>query len=648
MITFGKNNGWRVFALLCLFCVLFAGNVLAQEREFSTDNKEAISMLRGGMKAMDNSDVNRAISYFNRAVKLDAGFVEAHMYLGYIYLKKRDYPHAITWFENAIRISGDLHINNYMLLAEAQVGDHRFDAAIKNLEHYLANEDIGSKQRKSAEYILGNIRFRQEAMNNPVPFKPVNMGSGVNTKDDEYLPAITADGKTLIITRKEPVGDRYRPDYAEDFYVSKNRGGTWTEAKNIGAPINTKYNEGAQCLSPDGRTLYFTGCNRPLGKGLCDIYMSEKVGGKWSRPVNLGYPVNSEEWDSQPSISADGRTLYFASSRKGGKGSSDIWKSVRGADGKWSEPENLSINTAKEEISPCIHPDDRTLYFASNGHPGMGKLDLFVARKPVGGTFGEPTNLGYPINTAKDDACMIVSADGQLGYFASDREDTRGKLDIYSFELYEEARPTAVNYVRGKVTDLETTEPLEAEFELYELETGTLVAAAKSDPINGAFLVTLPKGQEYALSVKKNGYLFYSENFVVDQDESGQSATELEVQLQKLKKDAKIELKNIFFETASFALNPRSQVELKQLAAFLAQNPGFSLQIEGHTDNVGDAGSNQRLSEQRANAVVEYLVSQGAVKANLTAVGYGAAQPRSSNDSEAGRAQNRRIEVRVK
>ena len=503
--------------------------------------------------------------------------------------------------------------------------------------------------KAKAEKAIKNAEFAKEAIKNPVDFKPYNLGNLVNSDRYEYFPTLTTDEQTLIFTRRvAKKAEKYMTSSGddEDFFMTKKRNGEWLPAINMGEPLNSAYREGAQCISPDGQYIYFTGCNRPDGKGLCDIYVAKKKGNSWSKPQNLGYPVNTGKWESQPSLSSDGKTLYFASDRGGGKGSIDIWKSVKNEDGTWSKPQNLSeINTSQKEEAPFMHADGQTLYFASSGHPGMGGMDLFYTRLK-NGKFEKPVNLGYPLNTASDENTLTVGASGTTAYFASDREDGVGKLDIYGFELHPEARPNKVSYTLGMVYDADTKKPLEANFQLIDLATEEVVVKSHSDEVNGEFLVCLPPNRDYALNVSKEGYLFHSENFSLKTSKNAEPY-KLLIPLQDIAIDKPVVLKNVFFETAKYNLVDASKVELNKLLNFLNNNPSITIEVGGHTDNQGDKVSNQLLSENRAKSVMTYLITNGISEARISAKGYGDEKPIADNVTEEGRAKNRRTEFKI-
>jgi outer membrane protein OmpA-like peptidoglycan-associated protein len=293
-----------------------------------------------------------------------------------------------------------------------------------------------------------------------------------------------------------------------------------------------------------------------------------------------------------------------------------------------------------------IHPDGKTLYFSSNGHPGLGGLDIFVSRKDEDGKWGEPQNLGYPINTKDDENSLLVSASGDIAYFASDREGGQGGLDLYKFKLYNEARPQMVTYAQGVVFDAKTKERLGARFELIDLESGEQVVESYSNPGNGEFLVSLPSGRDYALNVSREGYLFYSDNFTLSQ-ESATAPKQLEVPLKRIEEGSSVVLNNVFFDVDQYKLKPQSKVELDKLIEFLKLNPELRIEISGHTDNVGTDEANKVLSQNRAQSVVDYLLENGISKDRLSAKGFGESKPIASNDNEEGRAKNRRTEFEV-
>ncbi len=424
---------------------------------------------------------------------------------------------------------------------------------------------------------------------------------------------------------------------------------TWRMYQNLGKPINTNDNEGALTISPDGKSIYFTACNRKDGKGSCDIYYTQKIGNKWLDPVNIGEPINTDRWESQPSISSDGKTLYFTSDRPNGKGRRDIWVSHKEENGQWSEPENLGdkINTLYDDQCPFIHPDNRTLYFSSDGHIGMGEADILMTQRGADGKWPTPQNLGYPINTKENETSLVVSANGKNAYFASSRYGTKGNLDLYTFELSDTNQPYPVTYVKGVVTDHLTGVKLDAKIQLIDLKTGKLAVETNSDVITGEYLVCLLSGRDNALNIAKRNYLFHSENFSLSENMDPDVNYNINVALHPIKAGEHMVLKNIFYQTNHYELMEESKVELNKLVSFLNDYPAIKILITGHTDNVGDYKYNLALSNDRAKAVYTYLIQNDISPARLKYKGLGSNKPIADNKTAEGRSVNRRTEVEI-
>jgi outer membrane protein OmpA-like peptidoglycan-associated protein len=411
--------------------------------------------------------------------------------------------------------------------------------------------------------------------------------------------------------------------------------------------VNTPDNEAAQSISNDGQWLVFTAMGRQQSMGNFDIYFSFLTPQGWSEAVNAGFNVNSDQWDSQPCLSSDKEDLYFASRRLGGFGGIDIYVCHLQPSGRWGAAVNLgpSINTAGDDQCPFIHADNQTLYFTSNGLQGYGGNDLFLSRKGPDGAWGKPENLGYPINTINDEGTLFIAADGVTAYYASDRSDSRGSHDIYSFELRPEIRPIKTLWVRGQVTDKKTLQGLSSTVELTDLASKQVITKIQTDE-TGHYLVTLPLGKDYAFTINRKGYLFYSDNFLM----SGlphDTTYEKNIALQPIEANASVVLNNIFFDVNKSELKPASQAELDMLVLLLNENPTVKIEISGHTDNAGKPADNLVLSNNRAKAVVNYLVSKNIAPARLVAKGYGETKPVADNKTEQGKALNRRTEMKV-
>lgn len=641
------NHPLRIFLFIPL---LFLGMALqAQIQPKTTSSKRAERYFLDAQEYYSGRALDKALEATGKALKDDPMFVEAWLLQGEMQLEAQQPEEAVASFKRAVSINADFFPPVYYRTAMVELSLGRYAEAKEDIDRFLNYPRIPQDLAGKARSALKTAEYGAWAVQHPVPFNPINLGDSVNTPDDEYVNAITSDEQQLYFTRLVPVHPEHPEQRMEDFYVSGKCDTTWCRAKSLGSPINTELNEGAIFISPDGKFLFFAACNREDGFGSCDIYGARREGNRWSLPVNLGPVVNSPAWDSQPSFSSDGKTLYFASKRPGSKGSSDIWKTELQSDGTWSVPVNLgdSINTSLEEMAPFIHPDDQTLYFSSRGHQGMGGQDLFMSRRDISGNWGRPRNLGYPINSYSDEITLIVKPSGDLAYISSDKLGGKGRQDIYAFPLYREAQPLQATYFKGIVFDKVTKQRLQAVFELINLSTGKLVTRSTSDPVTGEFLLSLPTGKDYALNVSRPGYLFYSDNFSLSGTNTVAKPFIKDIPLQKIQAGEKVVLRNIFFDTDKFSLKQESVVELDRLVALLKANPELRIEISGHTDNQGGAAYNLTLSGNRAKAVYEYLISKGIAATRLDYKGYGLTQPVDTNATEEGRANNRRTEFRV-
>ncbi len=638
------------FLLLVTLWGMPMSELTAQPIELSSKSKKACKAYMKAASYYQAKDYAYALIELDRATNTDPYFIEAWMMKGDIKEDQKHIEEAISCYEKALEINPDFFPRNFYNLARLQLSLGKYADSKKNYEIYLSYPDPNPHLLPRIRFDLQCCDFAIWATGHPVPFDPQNMGDSINTQYNEYSPTLTVDEQTFIITRQRPRDEMtiHSLDFEEDFFISKRIEGAWGKARKMPSPMNSHGNEGAQCISPDGKFMYLTICNRADGYGSCDLYYSKREGDKWSTPKNMGNVVNSSTWDSQPTISPDGKTIYFASAREGTKGNMDLWKTTF-VNGIWQKPVNLgdSINTSRGEMSPFIHPDGRTLYFTSNGHVGMGLNDIYFSRMDTAGNWSKPVNLGYPINTYKDEGFLIVNAKGDKAYFASDQLGGYGGLDLYTFELYEEARPVVVTYMKGVVYDKNTMGKLEASFELIDLATGDIVVSSSSDPVTGEFLVSLPNERNYALNVSLQGYLSFSENFTLKGEHDKTDPFLKDIPLQPLQEGAIVILKNIFFDFDKYELLPESRIELDRWVEHLSKNPRLKIEIGGHTDNKGSKEYNQLLSENRARSVYNYLIEKGIDKTRLTYKGYGLTMPIDTNDTEEGRANNRRTEFKV-
>ena len=606
-------------------------------------NKKAGEIYGQAIEEAQNRNFTASIKHLNEALALDPKFVDVYLTRSNVYAAIKDYAASVADFDIAMRMDS-VYSKVYLLpysISLAGVG--KFQQALNAVNEFLATPSLNQQSLKAGNYrksvYLFALDYEKKHPAKDYVFAPVNLGENINTKDLEYFPSLTIDGKKMIFNR--------RINNDEDFYESDLVDGKWSKAEPLGGKVNTNLNEGAQNISQDGQLLIFTGCNYPEGEGSCDLYFSVMTNNGWSEPQNLGPVVNTDLWESSPSLSPDKRDLYFSSRRPGGFGGSDIWVTHRLLNGKWSRPENVgeAVNTSGDEGCPFMHADNETLYFTSNGHTGYGMTDLFFSKKVNDSSWVVAENLGYPVNTIDDEGSLIVAADGKTAYYASDGADNKGGIDIYSFQLREDIRPLKTLWVKGKVFDKKTNTGLPSSVELTDIKTGNRISKIQTDE-DGNYLVTLPVGKDYAFNVNRKGYLFYSDNFSLQKNNSD-SAFIVNIPLQPIEKGATIVLKNIFFETGKFDLQNESKSELNKLVNLLNDNPNLKIQIDGHTDNVGQEKDNLLLSTNRAKAVVGYLLSKAINTQRLTYKGFGSSKPVANNTTEAGKALNRRTELSI-
>lgn len=640
MIEIKRKVGiWIVSCLLLAACGT-ANTVNGQ----GSIPKKAQVFFNKGLQKQGYGEYNDAITLFKQAIKKAPGFIDAYDALGNTYQKNNEPKKSISVYKKLLELKSD----HYFALYELGKIYHEagtLDSAEYFYRNFLNVNRTNDSYAKEAQMKMSNIAFAKIAIKNPADISPINMGKSINTSEQEYSPAFSIDENTIYITRRTGDLTDRRPN--EDLYFATKNENGWDKIKNLGPPINTVENEGAFSVSADGHYIFFTSCSRSGGKGQCDIWLTIDKNGKWGEPLNLQAPINTKYWESQPSIASNGRVLYFTSDRPGGFGGTDIWKSEF-SDSGWIAPVNLGrdINTSKDEQFPFIHSDNVTLYFSSEGHPGMGKSDLFITRLQPDGEWDTPKNLGYPINTSGYDWNMIVTRDGSSAYYSSDNmPDGEGGLDIYTFQLPENLRAKRVSYVRGYVRDAATLKPLSASVVLTPLD-GNKSTISYADGPKASFVVPLKADIQYALTIDKKGYLFHSENFDMP-NVPNDKPFEIYIDLDRLEEGKTVVLNNIFFDTDKFELKSESTTELEKLSRFMTENSTVHIEIGGHTDNVGSSSYNLKLSNDRAKSVYEYLTANGVDLERLSYRGYGDASPVTDNDTKEDRSTNRRTEFKI-
>lgn len=612
----------------------------------ATKNKKAAEFFTQAENYRVRGQFAESLEYLRLAIEKDDEFYDAYLMMGIIQKAKGDLFDARTNFEKLLTLARDNQAPAYFELADLYIQIQEYEKAKDMASRFLALKPTNKRRRQEAEQFLENATFALENSARMESFDPRPLPPEVNFFPMQYFPVLTIDGQGIIYTRRLGVS----MDFDEDLVISrKNENGAWQEPETFSENINSENNEGTCTLSADGRSLIFTSCYGREGYGSCDLFISYKTGDSWSVPENLGSVVNGPSWESQPSLSADGRILYFVSNRPGGVGNRDIWVTTRDENDAWTTPRNLgpSINTRYEDVSPFIHPNNTTLYYASNGRTGFGGYDIYYTQRR-GESWEEVKNLGAPINTGEDQVSLFISSDGLKGYYSlEDQSDPQVKSKLYEFDVPEDMQVAARTfYVTGTITDAETGEPLEAEIELFDILSEERTALVSSDAENGRYLIVLAEGSEYALYVNGAGYLFNSASFNFEEGQHLESVTR-DIALTPIRQGSESVLNNIFFETDKYALRDKSTTELDKVVRFLEQNPEVRIEIAGHTDNVGTPAYNLELSARRAGEVYNYLVSKGIDKERLVSKGYGQTQPAFANDSEENRSRNRRITFRI-
>jgi outer membrane protein OmpA-like peptidoglycan-associated protein len=652
------SNYITIFFILML-SLLQAQQTVAPGQLTSTD-KKAIKLFNEAKRFYDGRQDGKAEESLKKAIKQDKNFMEPHMLMAAICLVQNRQKERAEHLQRAIELGPNFFVENYFFLAETEFRLTELEKAKLHYQQFLKFTRIHPDEREQAEFMLKCADFSIEARKHPLSIQFRNMGEAVNSSEFDYFPTITADEQNLYYTRRLPCASCIG-SWQEDLFLAKAGPQGWSTGRVV-QELSSQGNEGAPSVSADGNYMFITmsqemgggymGGNAK-GYGSCDIFYTQKINGRWTKPVNLGPSINSAQWESQPSFSSDGKTLYFVRGnplRNGTVKNIDIFYSVVEADGKFGTARRLpeNINSKDEEESVFIHPDNQTLYFSSRGHVGMGGADIFMSRRKADGNWGDPVNLGFPVNSADDENSLLVSPSGRMAYFASDREGGVGGLDLYEFELPAQLKPEAITYVKGSVYHAQTRQPLEASFELIDLDSQKSLTRSYSQK-NGEFLVTLTANKNYLVNVSREGFLFYSDNFILkDLKTDFNKPFVLNIPLEPIDTGSTVELKNVFFDVNKSELRPESCTELDKLVAFLLKNPNLKIELGGHTDNTGDKKANQLLSENRAKAVQQYLVSAGKIGVGrLSYKGYGDSRPKVPNDTAENKAKNRRTEFKV-
>jgi len=624
---------------LVFICMMGLHSLTAQVYQPDQVAAKAVSLYEEAINWLEDQQLHKGIELLKSSIRIDTNFVDAYLSLGGVYGQLKKYDSSVYWYLRAQK-KDTAYFTIYQLpLSINLAGTGNFSAALATVNQFLSIAGLNEKSRKSGEYRKRCYEFALQYSANQTEtqpiFSPVNLGDSVNTAFSEYYPTVTVTDTLLVFTRRD--------NHArEDFIESSIRPEGYGKWKTIPGSLNEEPKKGAISVSQDAEWLLYAAQLPDQAYRSFDIYLSLSTPQGWSDPLNMGPAINTEFWETAPSLSPDKNILYFCSNRPGGYGGSDLYVSYRLPNGKWSQAENMGpgVNTAGDEMAPFIHADNQTLYFTSSGWPGYGGSDLFVMKKNADGKWGAPINLGYPINTIENEGSMAVAANGVTAYYASDRSDSRGGLDIYKFSLPKEAQPHKTLYLKGQVKDKVSGKLLPCLVELIENSQQKSLLKVQTDE-TGNYFVTLPTGNDYTLTVNRRGYLFYSEFFQLS-NTVPDSVYQKDILLQPIQLNASLTFSNIQFSTNSFVLPESGKIELNKLINLMNENPSIQVEIGGHTDNVGSAENNRILSENRAKAIVQYLQNNNVGANRLRWKGYGATQPIASNSSEAGRALNRR------
>ena len=627
---------------IIIFCLLF---VAAKSQTYQPDhiNAKAIASYEKAILQLNDGMMQEAIPLLLKSVAIDSTYYDAYLSLAGVFGELKNYSKSVEWYEK-IKNKDSNYFKPYNLPYSINLaGMGKFVQALDAVNLFLSIPSLSERSMKSASYRKRCFEFAVEYKNkhsiSDYAFTPNNLGDSVNSERSEYYPTLTIDDSLLVFTRR---GEGFREDFMESHFNK----GNFSKAKMIEGDINNEPSKGAITVSSDGDWMIFAG-NFHRGYGDFDLYISYATPQGWSAPENLGPNINSGYWDSSPSLSPDNRVLYFSSNRPGGVGGKDLYMSVRLPNGKWSAAKNMGpfINSIGDDTAPYIHADNQTLYFTSDGFPGYGGTDLFICRKDNNGDWSKPENLGYPINTIENEGSIAVASNGVKAYYASDRADTRGGLDLYSFDLREDIRPYKTLFVKGKVFDAATNKGLPCAVELIDNKTNKALMHIQTDEL-GKYFIPLPSGKDYTFTVNRKGYLFYSEVYELSKKISD-STYQKDIALQPVAINKIIAFKNIQFQTNSYQLLTVSLIELDKLLQVLNENPTLKIQINGHTDNAGKESDNLSLSTHRAKSVADYFISKGIDAKRVTYRGFGASKPLADNLSEEGKAKNRRTEFEI-
>lgn len=626
---------------ICFLTSMFLPSV-SNAQEVSCDrsqDKKAMKYYEDAASLYKSRKYEDARDAVGKAIDADPEFALAYYLQGSIALKKKDYKILEQSYLKVLELCPELDPDVYYQLGWYSYEFRKWTDAVKHLEKFLEYDKINEDNALKAESML----IKANLYANPVPFEPKAVQK-ISTRDPEYLPYISPDNELAFFTRRFEMQDKnmLTPQSVEKFMIAHLQpDGTYDSGKPMQDPFNqgTSNNEGGASITIDNKYLYFT----VNDKGNFDLCYSVFSYGYWGEITNMGPLVNDPvQWDSQPTVSSDGKTIYFASARDS-VGGIDIYYTQKDDTGNWKRARRMGspINTEFNEKSPFLHSDSKTLYFSSDGLPGLGGYDIFMSKMDENGNWGKPVNLGFPINTEADEVGFFVSTDGKTGYYASNKiNGGTGGYDIYSFELHPKVRPNKVYFQKGDVNGEENEEVIAATIEIRDAVTNKLTKI-DVDSISGEFAFVVDFSNDLILSVKKEGYAFESQ-YISQKDSGNYKPVKQDIEMEKLEVGGQYTINDILFGTNSFVINDTIQSILTEFADYLRKSPRLKVALHGHTDNIGNPATNIELSENRARAVYDFLLDKGISASRLSYKGFGETKPIASNSTEEGRAKNRR------
>lgn len=625
-----------------------------------------------GDRFFGRADYKSALTNYEAAEKLAPHDAKIKYRLGHVFLSLGNEVKALPYLEESYKLQPEVDPDVNYFLGIALQSNFRFYSA---MEHFKKYKSKNKKMSMVAEHKIRECQLGDSLLNNPVLCTIKVLEWPINSLYQDYGPALPADESKLIFTSARDTSkfDKKNRLVFEDVVQSQRQADKWSVPEKISPRINDTFHDAVTYLTPDGKTVFLY-----YEKGNGDIYQSNLSGSEWSEPISMGPEINTVSWETSGCISKDGNKFYFTSDRPGGQGGLDIYVTEKQANGTWGKAQNLgpSINTPGNEDAPFVHQDG-TLYFGSDGQPGLGDYDIFKSEWRDN-KWSKPVNLGYPVNTPKFENYFFLSVDKKRGYFSSVRHEGVGNSDICEVIFHDPPPKKEVPVAKeepkketpqkdefsdaivslqkdlgfasklvGKVIDADNAKALRAQITLVDNKTNTVKQRVYSNDSTGEFSIVIPHGGNYGINTSVDGYLFNSLNFEVPMYSEEQDI-ETAILMQKVTVGSKAVMKNIFFDVGKAELKNESVSELERILDLLTNNPGIKLQINGHTDNSGNAETNKVLSLKRAETVIAFLIARGIDFNRLKAVGYGQERPIVSNDDEAGgREINRRTEIEV-